>query len=621
MDDVKVPGGFSTTSLPLPTHHSDAPSTKQTPPATDHKQAVSIGVISSDEASSSSTALGQVAAEASPAFPEEDADSASRGRTMDPDTASDPSPRQHRGTSMPASARDSMDDEADQGLHLPNKKDSGRSLASSSLRRGTHSFSQSANIASSLPATPPISTASTFNPASSTVSSDSKASSGTFMESLKLRTAAAVTAAEASNPKAVAQARETLQKWGAQWAGFKKNIAEAREGRPSSISSSPAASQFSINTPSETTEDTKKAALGSSISKGFDEMRRTVAERRQREDRDRVVSDVGTSGPLDVPLDSKSKRRDSAGPILSTNSEPETVAPQSSQTAGPTSSIPSRPGRSDSIGAAAAVTDQQESSVTRFVQPPAAKTVPTVVETLMDASPSSHATESSGTPAEHRNKTPAPPSPASAGFKAAPIIAQPSYSAMSMVVPGINAKNRNEVMSIGFSPPVVTPPVPPKEEGGLGTKLQGIGNIGNIYRFLNRGSAEATDGNPSTGALNAAPIQQLEEHVQYAKVNEEEVRGPIGNPPTPRRTSSDAVQRADSPGMSIDGGSTSPASAALLSLVQKDELARRKSLSKRRTGSAGDHRQQGSDSSSSPPLSAGFAVPVTTAPIETELGS
>jgi hypothetical protein len=292
------------------------------------------------------------------------------------------------------------------------------------------------------------------------------------------------------------------------------------------------------------------------------------------------------------------------------------MTPQSSQSAGQTPSARSRPGRSDSIGYIPDASDMQEPPSARFIQPPTAKTVPTVVETLLDASPLSHRSEPAGT----AYKQPASSSPTSTSFKTAPIMAQPSYSAMSMVVPGINAKNRNEVMSIGFSPPVVAPPAPPKEEGGIGTKLQGIGNIGNIYRLLNRNNTEGSDSKNTTGATNAVPSQQSEDHAQYATVDESDIRRTIGNPPTPPRTSSDVVKGGDSPRRSMDAGS-SPASAALLSLVQRDELARRKSLSRRRTGSSGDQGRQRSDSSSSSPLAAGFVVPVTSTQIESQPAS
>jgi hypothetical protein len=171
------------------------------------------------------------------------------------------------------------------------------------------------------------------------------------------------------------------------------------------------------------------------------------------------------------------------------------------------------------------------------------------------------------------------------------------------------------VMSIGFSPPVAAPSVPPKEDGGIGTKLQG-----NIFRLLNRNNAEGSDGKSTTRLLNAAPSQQSEDPPQYATVNEGGVLKAIGSPPTPPSTSSDVLKGSDSPRRSLDAGS-SPASAALLSLVQRDELARRNSLTRRRTGSIGDHGQQRSDSPSSSPLAAGFIVPITSAPIESEPAS
>lgn len=560
-----MPGGFSSISLPPPPSQTESLAADRLPIPTLPQRAESIAVVPSAE--SSSTVFGSVLIEPPSPRVDAEAETLTRGRTLDADTITEPS-RQGRGTSMPATSRESMEGEADQGLHLPNKKDVVRSAPG--VRRATHSSSQSVDI-SSQPDTPPGSTNSTFSLASSSGSGDSKASTGTFLGNLKSRTAAAVTAAEASNPKAVAQARETLQKWGVQWAGLKKNISEVRE-RPNSISSSPATSTFSLNTTAA--EDVPGTPPSSSISRGFDDMRRIVAERRQREERERVVSDVGWTQPLEVPSD-KSKRRESAGPVLSNNPEPVTAASVSPGR--------SRLARSDSTG----------SAVGTFAQPPAAKAVPSVVETKLDAAPLPHPNEQAASPMQPSHKVATPSSPTTGGFKTAPIMAQPSYSAMSMVVPGINARNRNEVMSIGFSPrPATPPPAPPKEETGIGTKLQGIGNI---YRLLNRNNAE-----PS-GALNAVPPASLgEDNAQYAMTNEEAPRPIIENPPTPPRVASGTT----TPRRSVDTGSTSPASAALMSLVQRDTLARRKSLTRPRTGSVGDHQRQPSDPASPSPLAA-----------------
>jgi len=306
-------------------------------------------------------------------------------------------------------------------------------------------------------------------------------------------------------------------------------------------------------------------------------MRRIVAEKKQREERDRVVSDVGKATPLDVPVDSgKSKRRDSAGAVLLSQSEDVTSRGKSASG----SPVRSRLSRSDSLG-----------NVAEFIQPPSAKSVPTVVETFLDAAPSTR---------------PRQLSDASGSMKTTPSSSQPSYSPMTMTIPGIHAKNKDSVMAIGFSP-APQPPSTLAKEDSVGSK------IGNIYRLLNRNNQSTSSNDDAVGTLSSLLARQQE--AEQAAVAEGGSENPVSKPPTPTPEAAQTTTARSS----MEATPSSPASAALMSLVARDDHARRKSLTRRRTGSVSEYpTRQRSDSTSSSPLSASFSIPVSEPPVESE---
>ncbi|PVF97958.1 hypothetical protein CPB86DRAFT_706018 [Serendipita vermifera] len=602
MEGLIMPGHFSTTSLPVQATQPGSLETESAvAPVAIPQRAETIAVTPSSSVKTDPS-IGTV----EPPTPIADTDVTERGRGIEV-ISPEAGLKAARGGSVPASSRISIEEEADQGLDLHRGTSTTRSSPAPTSRRISHEASQSVEASASQPGNQLNETASIKSLAPSTNSTETKASTNSFFMNLKSRAAAAATAAEASNPKAVAQARETIQKWGVQWAGLKKNIAEAREGRSNSTTSSPASSTFNINNPGSS----DNADGNPSISKGFDAMRRVVAERRQREERERVVSDVSRTTPLEVPSDTRNKRRESAGPILFSNLDSSNATSQTNTTEDPARSLLNR---RDSISNSAALSDQEDTMLPKYNPPPSAKSVPTVVETLLDASPSRHPGETGNSSDTTALNVPPSASP-SPGVKTTPIVSQPTYGAMSMTIPGIHAKNKNEVMAIGFSPP--TPPPGPsqgKDEGKIGTKIQGIGNI---YKLLRRNSVNNAQTNPEVPAVTPTPTTQLEDSPQSITQEIEVTPTPDNAQPSGGATSlqGSPKQRQGS----MDTAPSSPASAALLSLVAKDELARRRSLTRRRTGSLSEYpiSRQRSGSGSSSPLSSTFIPSISLPPSET----
>ncbi|KAG8834654.1 hypothetical protein FRC18_001698 [Serendipita sp. 400] len=563
LEDYRMPGHYSTSSLPDP-----ATSTANTlvgpPGPTVPLKSQSAATLPVDELPQETGSIGITPLKTSASSP--------RGRPQEESTSVEAS----RSVSVEADRRrDSSEAETDQGIHLPARKNPERSPSSLFSHRISHSASQSIDGPATQRAT---ASASTFSIPSSTQSGDSKTSTSSFLLNLKSRAAAAATAAEASNPKAVAQARETIQKWGVQWAGLKKNLAEVREGRSNSLSSSPATSNFpnsSSPSISITAEPQTSPPPSASISKGFDDMRRIVAERKKHnEERERVVSDVVRSVPLEVPTD-KGRRRESAGPVLLSNSEVDKQTTKAERASRSVSPVQARITRSGSAENVVPVSTQEEIGGNRLAQPPSAKAAPIVMESRLETSPTAAFAELSTTP-----PPPLSASPSKTGFKSQPIVAQPTYGAMSMTIPGIH--DRSQVMAFGSSP----------------------SGIGNIYRLLNRTSIDPSK-DPAKTSSAGSNVEEIEEpeSVATSSLSMDE------RPPTMEMERKPGSRRGST---EMDRPS-SPASVALLTLVARDDEARRKSLMTRKTGSLTDNQRQRSDSSSSSPLASNFITPADNA--------
>jgi hypothetical protein len=129
---------------------------------------------------------------------------------------------------------------------------------------------------------------------------------------------------------------------------------------------------------------------------------------------------------------------------------------------------------------------------------------------------------------------------------------------------------------------------------------------------LNRRSATELEnvqvGEPSASALVAVNPSQEPPPQNPAAVAAPTSEGTVATANQPSDMTAPASERPSTPRKSTEG-SASPASVALMSLVARDEQARRKSITRRRTGSWSEHRRQRSDSSSSSPLGSAFVIP------------
>ena len=421
-------------------------------------------------------------------------------------------------------------------------------------------------------------------------------------------------------------AKDTVRKWGAQWAGLKKEFQEARsEGkdlRTSGIAAWTAAQQQSsqaspTHAPSSSLPPPPTNSRPSTP-RTFEEVRKAANERRIREERERVVSDVVHSQPIAVPQSStdKSRRRESAGPVLSN---------------GATS--PPRPGSISSAFGFGGSTQSTESTgpstspppVAKFLQPTAKATTtvstdpPEMTSITSGPAPETLAGGQLSTP--ESNSTPSTSLPTlgtnmpaarrlSAGLSPTHIVAkQPSYGA-SMTIPGIHAKNRGEVMAIGFSPPPLE--VPEQRGDGtdsptikLGASIKGVvGQLGvrSSISLLKRNSANSISSTATNPMASASPTVAAPQmpggsptdppppvHLAPAAVISSEISETTPADPDESQVTSIAIgSQPDT--VALDTSPTSAASDALKMVVEKDAIAREKSI--RRTG---DHSRQGSE--------------------------
>jgi len=432
--------------------------------------------------------------------------------------------------------------------------------------------------------------------------------------------------ATSTKPDLSTAAKETMKKWGAQWAGLKKEFQEARsEGkdlRTSGLAAWMAAQQQASQAPPPTNLPSSSLSPPSTNSRPstprtFEEVRKAANERRIREERERVNSDVMRSQPISIPqsLTDKSRRRESAGPVLSNGTTP--------RRSGSISSAFGYGGSTHSTESVSPSTSPPPAA--KFVQPTAKPT--TTVSTDPPEMKSILSGPASETPLGGQLSTPAPkpapltmpgtntPSPRrlSAGPLPTPVLAhivakQPSYGA-SMTIPGIHAKHKGEVMAIGFSPP---PPVETPERRGdgidgstgkLGASIKGVvGQLGvrsgiNLLRKNSLASMGSTEtiklgptvvtpqapGDFSTGPALPAPLAP-------AAVISPDISATPADLHVPDEQQANSTVTSSQPGtVALDTSPGSAASDALKMVVERDVIAREKSI--RRTG---DHSYQGS---------------------------
>ena len=439
------------------------------------------------------------------------------------------------------------------------------------------------------------------------------------------------TAASTNNDLSTA-AKEAMRKWGVQWAGLKKEFQEARlEGkdlRTSGMAAWAAAQQQGLQESSSAgppSSPLPSPSINSRLGmpKTFEEVRKAANERRVREERERVVSDVVRSNPAAVPQSptDKSRRRESAGPVL-LNGTP------SLQRSGSISSSVGIGGNTHSMGSVSPSTSPPPSA--KFVQPTAKPTATvstdppemksiSVLETRVGGqvstpspmpSPStSLPTPDTNMPAARRLSAGPPPTPTSAHI----VAKQPSYGA-SMTIPGIHAKNKGEVMAIGFSPPSLE--TPERRDDGidgpaskLSASIKGVvGQLGvrGGIKLLRRGSAASLSG---TGTIShdptvvtplppggfptdpPPPAPLAPAAVISSEISGDATRATQTDQQTRDEKQVNSVVTSSQPGtVSLDTSPASAASDALKMVAERDAIAREKSI--RRTG---DHSRQGSE--------------------------
>ena len=446
-------------------------------------------------------------------------------------------------------------------------------------------------------------------------SSASRVSSGTETSTKQDLSAAAATAA-----------KETMRKWGAQWAGLKKEFQEARsEGkdlRTSGMAAWVAAQQQASQASSSTSLPSSSLSLPSTNSrpstpKTFEEVRKAANERRIREERERVVSDVVHSQPIAVPhsLTDKSRRRESAGPVLSNGTTPRRSGSISSAFGfGGTTYSADGPSTSPPPGAKF-VQPTAKPTTTVSTDPPEMKSILSgpAAETPVEgqlSTPTSKPAPSTSLPIPGTNT---PPQWLSAGQPPTSVpthivAKQPSYGA-SMTIPGIHAKHKGEVMAIGFSPP---PPVETPERRGdgtdgstgkLGASIKGVvGQLG-VRSGINllRKNSMASMGSTGTTSLGPTVVTP---HVPGGFPTEPASPAPLApaaviseisatpaDPQVPDEKQANFTTTSSQPGtVALDTSPTSAASDALKMVVERDAIAREKSIRRTR-----DHSREGSE--------------------------
>jgi hypothetical protein len=155
-----------------------------------------------------------------------------------------------------------------------------------------------------------------------------------------------------------------------------------------------------------------------------------------------------------------------------------------------------------------------------------------------------------------------------------PIQSQPSQG-KTMSIPGIHARNRGEVMSMGYAPP--SPPSPAETKAGGSSVYR-------LWKYSPVGPSEQLDGegNIEHAGTHSPPVLTADSAEASSEPTPTITTRPQA-PPLPPRTPTSLHP------VSNDSSGLSPASAALKSIASRDEC---------RT-----QDDEGVDASSSPPVS------------------
>jgi hypothetical protein len=289
-------------------------------------------------------------------------------------------------------------------------------------------------------------------------------------------------------------ARETMRKWTSNWGGLKKD-------RDSSAT-------FSEDV--QDGRDPKPRSASQKVKSSFAEIRAAVDERRERERRNSDVS----STPISMPDRGHKERADSVSSTHGPLGEPSSA---SSSSAGWFS----------------------ETSLESSTKPP--------VIGADGTQPDSEYVNGIGPPPIAILSPPTPLAPH-------PIQSQPSQG-KTMTIPGIHARHRGEVMSMGYVPP--DPPVP-----------EGKSPVSSVYRLWKHSpttQSEHTDGGVERTSSRSSPVLSADSAETSSELSPMDAVTPrLQAPPLPPRI---PHMLHSVPG---DSSSVSPASAALKSIVSRD---------------------------------------------------
>ncbi|KAI0308070.1 hypothetical protein B0F90DRAFT_1679910 [Multifurca ochricompacta] len=308
-------------------------------------------------------------------------------------------------------------------------------------------------------------------------------------------------------------ARETMRKWTVSWGGLKKDqdpgaasSEDARDGR-----------------------DSRNRSASQKMKSSYAEIRAAVDGRREKERR----SSDGSSAPMRIPSRGHKERADS----LSSGHD---LVQESSFSSSQAESSPPPSSAGGSAEPSADETCLPEQSLTR---PPAVDVsrMQLDVEDVHGLGPAPVTVIS-------------PPTPISPPPR--PIQSQPSQG-KTMTIPGIHARHRGEVMSMGYAPPSL-----PASEGKTG-----VSSVYRLWKHSPTAPAEPADRDGEHARSRSPPSLNAGSAETLPEPSPENALRPTAPPLPPRSPTLPRSVPSAPP-------SPSPASAALKSIVSRDEESR-----------------------------------------------
>lgn len=453
---------------------------------------------------------------------EDTVENAQRGRTGNPfETLSRrPSSRASLGADEPNTdiPRTSTSQDASERISSTRSTSQhSRSSSSPSQDEGVNSGSEQASI--SAPSESLFAGFRSKSPGNSAAKGLQPSPTTNFFQTLKSRDKQAI-----SNT-----AKEAMRKWGVNWGSLKKDTTSSNEDTPDSDSQKQPESQSQKPRPS------------------YAEVRAAVAQRRGGNVDGMLSPGFVPSDPVVIPRSPKNERKSS----ISSNNQSGYAAASTGSSPSPSSSPQSDKPAVDSAS------QPISTSPVLAVQSP-----PTRPRT---SSHQSHpGTEAVLGPSAVVDEDEPP---------VQPIRTQPP-APRAMVIPGIHASHRGEVMSMGYAPPTPLPTEQKKPPAA----------IQSVYRLWKNPSNQQSDPAEAqtqsqtgfTGQDQDASMSSAPPAVSTVPSSQTTVARPIPPPLPPRSVPANAVQvtSESARGSSELARTSSPASAALQSIVSRDKSKR-----------------------------------------------